>query len=853
MGKTVTELHAMLKLHEQTLPPKEVLPTLHAIRAGRIQKNQKKKSHKAAKGNQGKGKAKMGYAPVQAPPFAPKPKNPPTTKKDNLAKGVICYQCGKVGHWRRNFPIYLAKLMKKRSYLKELALQDGFVNRFENDNSIFIFRNNLIYFNAIPRNDIYEIVLSSPNTNDSFMYVVSSKRAKLNLDTALLWHCHLGHISKKRIEKLQHDRLLDSTDIKSFEKYVFCMYGKMARKPYSHQEKRATYIIRLIHTDEHRIIAHQIPLYMPQHNGVLKRRNRTLLDMVRSIMSQTTLPKSFWDYALESDARILNMVPTKQVDKTPYEVWHGKAPKMSYLKVWGCEELVKRNTLTKSDKLEPRAFKYIFNAEFFKNNIIDQEASGSLEDLEIIQEEDTHTSIDTSLNHKEDDQEIDEPQIDINPICRSTRTRRNSDRMCLYIDAEEHELGDLVHTYKARLVAKDFTQTPGIDYEETFSSVEDIRAIMILIARDAFYDYEIWQMDVKTAFHNRYLEEVYMEQPEDFVNQKFPNQRLQNIPYALAVGSIMYVVRCTHSDVAFAQNITSRFQQNPGEVHWTAVKNILKYICNTKDMFLVYGGDTKRELMVSCYTDAGYLTDADDMKLGVVLTIEEPINMYCDNIGAIAIAKDHGVTKGARHFRAKVHYLRETIEMGDVRIEKVDTYDNLADPFTKALAFPKHSELTKKIGMIPATSTTLVVNKKFVPPLDKCRKIPGALSRINQMIAWPYPKEIVFELEHGVDIVKEGLSHEKFSQGEVMQDLTASFDNIVKKLSQVDQEGTNEAAVKEGMNDVVQEEMIGVGHDTDYDASISGKEAHLETFMEVEDDFFQQDDTTDRILQDVRS
>ncbi|GKG21486.1 hypothetical protein Tco_0384081, partial [Tanacetum coccineum] len=65
------------------------------------------------------------------------------------------------------------------------------------------------------------------------------------------------------------------------------------------------------------------------------------------------------------------------------------------------------------------------------------------------------------------------------------------------------------------------------------------------------------------------------------------------ISYASAVGSIMYVVRCTRPDVAFAQNITSRFQQNPGEVHWTAVKNILKYLRNTKDMFLVYRGDMK--------------------------------------------------------------------------------------------------------------------------------------------------------------------------------------------------------------------------------------------------------------------
>nr|GFD33334.1 retrotransposon protein, putative, Ty1-copia subclass [Tanacetum cinerariifolium] len=74
-----------------------------------------------------------------------------------------------------------------------------------------------------------------------------------------------------------------------------------------------------------------------QQNGVSERRNRTLLNMVRSMFNLTTLPLSFWDYALESTVRILNMVPTKKVDKTPYEIWHGKAPNLSYLKVWGCE------------------------------------------------------------------------------------------------------------------------------------------------------------------------------------------------------------------------------------------------------------------------------------------------------------------------------------------------------------------------------------------------------------------------------------------------------------------------------------------------------------------------------------
>nr|GEZ90229.1 putative retrotransposon protein [Tanacetum cinerariifolium] len=351
-------------------------------------------------------------------------------------------------------------------------------------------------------------------------------------------------------------------------------------------------------------------------------------------------------------------------------------------------------------------------------------------------------------NHEEEDLEIDEPQSDIVPIRRSTWTRHALDRMCLYIDAEEHELGDLgeptnykaalldpdkwlfkkktnidgnVHIYKARLVAKGFTQTPWIDYEETFSPVADIRAIRILIAIVAYYDYEI------CAYIEKILKRYCMENSK---RGSIPMQEklklsksqgastpaemkcMQNVPYASAVGSIMYAVRCTRPDVAFTQNITSRFQQNQG--------------------------DLKRELRVSCYTDAGYLTDADDLKsqtryvfvlnggavdwksakqsifatssaeveyiaafdaskeavwvrkfifgLGVVPTIKEPISMYCDNTGAIAIANVSGITKGARHFRAKVHYLKEVIEFGDIKLEKVHTYDNLADPFYKSIS-----------------------------------------------------------------------------------------------------------------------------------------------------------------------
>ncbi|GKC80949.1 retrotransposon protein, putative, ty1-copia subclass, partial [Tanacetum coccineum] len=97
-----------------------------------------------------------------------------------------------------------------------------------------------------------------------------------------------------------------------------------------------------------------------------------------------------------------------------------------------------------------------------------------------------------------------------------------------------------LHTYRARVVAKGFTQTYGVDYEETLSHVVDIRAIRILIAIAAFYDYEIWQMNVKTAFLNGYLDEdIYMVQPEGFVDPNNPKKvcKFQRSIYGLKQAS----------------------------------------------------------------------------------------------------------------------------------------------------------------------------------------------------------------------------------------------------------------------------------------------------------------------------
>jgi hypothetical protein len=95
---------------------------------------------------------------------------------------------------------------------------------------------------------------------------------------------------------------------------------------------------------------------MPQRNDMSERRNRTLLDMVWSIMSQSDLPLLFWGYALETATFTLNRVPSKSIVKTPYEMWTGKSPSLSFLKIWGCKVYVKRLI---SDKLIPKSDKLV--------------------------------------------------------------------------------------------------------------------------------------------------------------------------------------------------------------------------------------------------------------------------------------------------------------------------------------------------------------------------------------------------------------------------------------------------------------------------------------------------------------
>ncbi|GAA0151402.1 hypothetical protein LIER_10129 [Lithospermum erythrorhizon] len=111
---------------------------------------------------------------------------------------------------------------------------------------------------------------------------------------------------------------------------------------------------------EHGIKRHLTTVYTPQQNGVAERKNRTVMNMVRALISAKKVPKTLWPEAVNWTFYLLNRCPTLAVkDMTPYEAWCGLKPSVDHLRIWGCFSHVHVHKVGRS-KLDKRSSTYVF-------------------------------------------------------------------------------------------------------------------------------------------------------------------------------------------------------------------------------------------------------------------------------------------------------------------------------------------------------------------------------------------------------------------------------------------------------------------------------------------------------------
>lgn len=354
--------------------------------------------------------------------------------------------------------------------------------------------------------------------------------------------------------------------------------------------------------------------YTPQHNGVAERKNRTIMEMARSMLQTKNLPNIFWGEAVATTIYILNRSPTKEVPNlTPKEAWSGHKPSVAHLRVFGCLAYVhipvqKRKKLDAKSQLcifvgysTPTKGYRFYNPEtkqwiVSQDVIFDEGGVWQWKDAVqknpslIINMEDNYVppplltssrgsssssssppsspSSSSSPNLGEDSPPPSPPRkvrslvdvyqrsANINPIVNfallstikvEPSVYEEAVKETVWVNAMDDEMNSIhknntwelvpfpkgkqvigvkwiykvkyhadgsVEHHKARLVAKGFVQTPGVDYAETFAPVARLDTIKIILAIAAQYKWPIFQMDVKSAFLNGYIdEEVYVEQP----------------------------------------------------------------------------------------------------------------------------------------------------------------------------------------------------------------------------------------------------------------------------------------------------------------------------------------------------
>ncbi|KAJ4744606.1 Gag-Pol polyprotein [Rhynchospora pubera] len=366
--------------------------------------------------------------------------------------------------------------------------------------------------------------------------------------------------------------------------------------------------------------------YTPQENRVIERMNRTIVERIRSMLSHSGLPKSFWAEAANTAVYLINRSPSVALDGgIPEVVWSGKKISYGHLRTFGCEAYVKipnvkRNKLdVKSrrcafvgyggDDLGYRVWDPIEKKTIRNRDVIFREDVMFIENHEKEQNEDRHVEehVDASIAPKmladpqasgHDNEDESEPveahenegiieeehtNTPIQELRRSTRISRATQRYspslyyALFTDAGEpesfheaincsekamwlgamedemnslhlNETWELVKLpkgkkalknrwvfvlkneadgskrHKARLVVKGYGQKHGVDFNEIFSPVVKHSSIRVVLSLVANLDLELVQLDIKTAFlHGDLDEEIYMSQPEGFVDESNPN------------------------------------------------------------------------------------------------------------------------------------------------------------------------------------------------------------------------------------------------------------------------------------------------------------------------------------------
>ncbi|CAI7833864.1 unnamed protein product [Closterium sp. NIES-54] len=311
--------------------------------------------------------------------------------------------------------------------------------------------------------------------------------------------------------------------------------------------------------------------------------------------------------------------------------------------------------------------------------------------------------------------------------------------------------------FKARSVARGFSQRQGVDFFQTFSPTPKMTTLRVLLHVAAQRDYELHSLDFSTAFLQGSLhEEIWLRRPPGFTGSFPPAPPSDESVepsglYPELVGCLMYLMTCTRPDLAYLLSLLARYVA-PGrhrKVHWDAAKRVLRYLCSTSGMGLVLGG--RAQVVLTGHADASWVDElatqrssqgytfslgsgsvswrstrsssvlsssceaeiyagamaAQELRWLTYLLTDlgeaprSPPFLYVDNKAMIALCQEHRVEHRTKHIALRYFLARELQQRGQLRLAYVASQANTADVFTKALQPCDHQRFCTVLGLVP--------------------------------------------------------------------------------------------------------------------------------------------------------
>nr|GEV02357.1 copia protein [Tanacetum cinerariifolium] len=398
-----------------------------------------------------------------------------------------------------------------------------------------------------------------------------------------------------------------------------------------------------------------------------KRQNQTLVEAARTMLIFSKAHLFLWAKAINTSCYTQNHYLIRlRYNKTPYELMHDKKPNLSFFHVFGSLCYPTND----SEDLVAAAPRAIEIANSTVSMSIDPDASSS--SIPSTQDQEHSLIISQGV-----EQSPKTPLFPDDPIHEFLH--KDSTSQGLSSNVKTDEFGWVLKN-KSRLVDQGFRKEEGIDFEESFTPVARIEAIHIFVANAANKDMTIFKMDVKKAFLNGELkEEVYVSQPEGFVDQEYPSHvyKLKKAIYDLKQAPRAWY------DMLSSFLISKDFSKgavNPTLFTRKARNNLLLMT-------------TKFKTSMMELTDYGFQFNK--------------IPLYCDNKSAIALCCNNIQHSTAKHIDARYHFIKEQVENGIVELYFVGMECQLNDIFTKPLPREIFNFLIEKLGMRSMSPETL--------------------------------------------------------------------------------------------------------------------------------------------------